>query len=386
MSEYQIVKFRAVDRPITDKQMEYMDHQSSRAEFTRWEFEVDYHYSSFHGDVDGMLRNGYDIYLEYSNCDSRQIKIRLPSGLPFPKNVWSKYFKSEGLTWTPDKKGKAGIISVSPFLEMLDPIWEYDEFLDATAKVRELLIAGDLRALYLLWLCCASDSNEDPSELMEPPVPHGLDTLPEQAKELLEYFDVDPLLVDAAAVGIPKFTPRESKESATSSWAKSISEQRRTEIVQRLLLEDPIVLQSELLSEMRESQQIPEWPVEQPTRTLAQLLESCDGLREKENDRQERLAADKAKREAAKAEKQRQARMEDMKSAPEPWLVKATELTEARGPDNYHEVASILADLREAIGGEAGEKIARKHAAHLAKKFPTLHILRSSLRKKQLLD
>ena len=52
----------------------------------------------------------------------------------------------------------------------------------------------------------------------------------------------------------------------------------------------------------------------------------------------------------------------------------------------YREAASILADLRDAIGGEEGSKIARKHAAHLAKKYPTLNLLKSSLRKKKLLD
>ena len=51
MSEYQVVKFRAIDRPLTDKQLAFMDRQSSRAEFTKWEFQVEYHYSSFRGDV-----------------------------------------------------------------------------------------------------------------------------------------------------------------------------------------------------------------------------------------------------------------------------------------------------------------------------------------------
>jgi hypothetical protein len=46
MSEYQIVKFRAIDRPLSDKQLQFMDRQSSRAEFTKWEFKVEYHYSS----------------------------------------------------------------------------------------------------------------------------------------------------------------------------------------------------------------------------------------------------------------------------------------------------------------------------------------------------
>ncbi len=90
MSEYQVVKFRAIDRPLSDKQLEFMERQSSRAEFTKWEFKVEYHYSSFRGDVDGMLRNGYDVFLTYSNYGCREIRMRLPNGLPFAKRVWAR--------------------------------------------------------------------------------------------------------------------------------------------------------------------------------------------------------------------------------------------------------------------------------------------------------
>jgi hypothetical protein len=50
MSEYQIVMFRAIDRPLTDNQLAFMDRQSSRAEFSKLEFNVEYRYSSFRGD------------------------------------------------------------------------------------------------------------------------------------------------------------------------------------------------------------------------------------------------------------------------------------------------------------------------------------------------
>ncbi len=156
MSEYQIVKFRAVDRPLTDKQMEFMDRQSSRAEFTKWEFEVEYHYSSFGGNVDQMLRNGYDIFLTYSNYGCREVRMRLPGRLPFSKSVCSKYINAEGLSWTADKSGKSGILALAPHLEeAYEPVWAFDDYLDAIAKLREMLIVGDLRALYVLWLCNA---------------------------------------------------------------------------------------------------------------------------------------------------------------------------------------------------------------------------------------
>ena len=75
-----------------------------------------------------------------------------------------------------------------------------------------------------------------------------------------------------------------------------------------------------------------------------------------------------------------------MRSAPDGWLKKASALVKERSTESYREAAEILADLRDALGGEMGDKIARKHAAHLAKEYPTLNVLKSSLRKKQLLD
>ena len=387
MSEFQIVKFRSIDRPLSDKQLEFMERQSSRAEFTKWEFKVEYHYSSFRGDVDGMLRNGYDVFLTYSNYGCREIRMRLPGGLPFAKNVWSKYISAEGLTWSADKSGKAGILTLAPYLEeAYDPVWEFDDYLDATAKLREILIAGDLRALYVLWLCNAMSSNVDDEAVIEPPVPHGLANLPDEAADLLAFFEADPLLVDAAAIGIPAFNAQRSQGDALNAWLTKLADARRDEIIQRLLSEDPVAVKAELLSEIRDSHQTPSWPVEPPTRTVAQLLQLCESLRQKEDEKEKKQAAAKAKREADKAEKQRQARMVEMQSTPESWLKKASKLVEDRGTDNYREAASILADLRDAVGGEQGIKIARKHAAHLAQKYPTLNVLKSSLRKKELLD
>ncbi|MFV1979677.1 MAG: hypothetical protein ACC655_00850 [Rhodothermia bacterium] len=46
----------------------------------------------------------------------------------------------------------------------------------------------------------------------------------------------------------------------------------------------------------------------------------------------------------------------------------------------------ILSDVREAIGGAEGEKIARKHAARLKKKHPKFKMLTAALGRKSLLS
>lgn len=71
---------------------------------------------------------------------------------------------------------------------------------------------------------------------------------------------------------------------------------------------------------------------------------------------------------------------------PDKWLRASERLVDAGGTHNYKAAAEILDDLREAIGGGEGDKIARRHAATLAKKHPTRNHLKSSLRKRGLLE
>ena len=176
MSEYQYIEFQAVDRQLNDKQLEFAERQSSRAEVSRRSLTVEYHYSDFRGDVDGLLRHGFDVFLHYANYGVREIRLRLPSGLPFEKSVCSEFVDGERLKWSNDAKGKGGILALCPYHEAgeMAEAWEFDQYVDAAVQVRGKLIAGDLRALYLLWLCAADDDYNDPDETIEPPVPHGM--------------------------------------------------------------------------------------------------------------------------------------------------------------------------------------------------------------------
>jgi hypothetical protein len=61
----------AIDRLLRGDQLQFMERQSSLAEFLKWDFNVEYLYSYFRGDVDGMLRNGCDACLACSNYGSR---------------------------------------------------------------------------------------------------------------------------------------------------------------------------------------------------------------------------------------------------------------------------------------------------------------------------
>lgn len=388
MSEFQHIVFQAVDRPLSDKELAFAERQSTRADVSRWSLSVDYHYSSFRGDVDGLLRRGYDAFLQYTNYGDREIKLRLPHGLPFDKSLCSKYIDGEHLTWNKDSKGPGGILGLHPYHEPseLEEIWEFQRYLDAAIQVRERLIGGDLRALYLLWLCAADDDYNDPDETVEPPVPHGMSELSDHCGDLLTFYGLDPLLLLAAAKDVEAAPSGGVAENPVRSWAKSMKVERARDLLVQLLTNDTAGLKASLLAEVRDSQPQVIWPTTDQQRTFAELLGQAELLRSDANAKAALKAEAKAKRDAAKAEKERQTRMREMAKAPKKWLRAAEKLADERGTDNYKAAADILFDLREAIGGEQGDKIAREHAAHLALKHPTLNHLKSSLRKRGLLN
>ena len=145
-------------------------------------------------------------------------------------------------------------------------------------------------------------------------------------------------------------------------------------------------MKASLLAEIRDSQTNGGWPTSNKQRSLEELLEGAETLRARENEKRSRQALAKAKQDAAKAQLQRADRMKQMLKSPEKWLLAAEQLVSQKGTENYQLAAQILVDLREAIGGDKGDKIARQHAARLVKKHPTLNILKSSLRKCGLLE
>nr|MCU0720276.1 hypothetical protein [Pirellula sp.] len=292
-----------------------------------------------------------------------------------------------GLSWDKDKDGVGGILSIAPALEDVSYLeTDFDDLFDAATALRAMLASGDVRALYFVWLCCLYDFNQDFDQLIEPPVPHGLADFPDSAKCILSLFDLDPLMIDAASEGIPDFDIDEIKSTMERHWISSLATNQLTEIIRMLLSGDPVDLKNSLVSEMRSQLSTITWPTSNLQRSAENLMDLVKALREKVDKKNRIKAAAKVKRDAKKAEKERQSRMEAIKASPNEWLKKTSKLVEERGTDNYRQAASILADLREAIGGTEGEKMARKHAAHLANKYPTLNILKSSLRKSGLID
>ena len=178
MSEYQYYEFAAIDGPISDEGLRYARGCSSRANVSRVRWQNTYSFGDFHGSEDTLLKY-YDAHFYIANWGT----VRL--GLAFPTGVLS------GIALQPYLRGGERYektLTVKEIGERRIVWWERNEegeggwtegegFIDQLIGVREELMRGDHRALFLGWLADFDPDkwrdSKDPVVPM-PPIPAGL--------------------------------------------------------------------------------------------------------------------------------------------------------------------------------------------------------------------
>jgi hypothetical protein len=375
MSEYQFVSFRAIDGPVSDKNLQYMERQSSRAEITPWSFDNEYHYGDFHGNALEMLRRGYDIYLHFANFGTRKLLVRFPHGLPDMKSA-KPYFAKDGLSFVKDKRGDGGTLSISPYLEIedLEDLWDLGALMDRLVPLRGELLDGDLRPLYLAHLAVISDSEHDPDEATEGPVPAGLDKLTSAQQALADLYGLSDFLIAVAARESPRGTKRSDQRAEQVEWLHSQPGATKDAWLAELMANPSSAVRAEMLAKFRKDRTIPSWPTVEARRTISQIRAIADEIAQQ--------AKQKA---AAKAARQRANRLASMAADPTPYLRETEQRVVERSTAAYREVANQLADLREALAGSDHADLAEKQARKLKQKHPTLNLLTRELRRRHFL-
>jgi hypothetical protein len=370
MSEYQYLAFRAIDRPVSEKNLAFMRQQSSRAEITPWSFDNEYQYGDFHGDAAEMLRRGYDFHFHYANFGIRTLMIRLPNGLPDPPAAQA-YFDKEPFTFLKDRQGPGGILGVEPFYEPgnLEDLWELDALFERLLPLRAEILEGDLRPLYLAHLVVASDGNHGDEE-KEAPVPAGLDKLTAAQRALAELYEISEALIAAAARNSPSLPEREDAAKRHAAWLERQPEATKTAWLAQLMADPRSALRSEILAEFQKSQRSPSWPTVARGRPIAELEATAEEIQRERNHKKAETAA-----------RQRAKKLSGMAADPTPMLRKTEQLVKQRSVDAYRQIATLLADLREAVAGSAHTDLPEQQARKLRKDNPTLARLVSELRR-----
>jgi len=372
MSEFQYVGFRAIDGPVSEENLAFMQRQSSRAKITPMSFDNEYNYGDFRGNAAEMLRRGYDVHLHYANYGVRKLLIRLPHGLPDP-GAAAPYLDDEGFTFLKDKEGPGGILCLQPCHEPgdLDELWDVDVLLERLLPLRAEILDGDLRPFYLAHLAIGQDMNHDLSEMKEAPVPAGLDKLTAAQQALADLYDIKQSTLAAAAANSPALSSKQNVQELYAAWLRSQSEETKTDWLVQLLDNSESTVRRQLLVEFRKASEVGPWPTKRTNRTLADLEAAA-----------EIIHANEQRRDAEKAARARAKKLADMAADPAATLRETEELARQRSGQAYDKMAQLLADLREALATTDQAGLAEKQARKIKDKYPTLNRLTSALRAK----
>jgi hypothetical protein len=111
VSEYQYYEFQAIDRPLTEEEMQALRSCSTRARITPTSFVNHYEWGNFKGDEDAWMEKYFDAFLYVANWGTHVLKLRLPSTV-LPLETAKCYCRSRSV-FAKEKAGKVIITFVS---------------------------------------------------------------------------------------------------------------------------------------------------------------------------------------------------------------------------------------------------------------------------------
>jgi hypothetical protein len=382
MSEYQYYEFRAIDRPLDPKQMDELRALSTRAEITPTSFTNTYHWGDFKGDPAALMDRYFDAFVYVANWGTHRLMLRIPRRL-LDVETARRYCDGEVVSLTARKEHV--VLEFSSEDEEGDGWTEGEHWMPSLVSIRDELIRGDLRALYLGLLASFPergwvDEGEDDNET-EPPVPPGLTKLSAPLRALADFLRVDDDLLEVAAAASTGAAAAAPSRAEIVRWIETLPVAEKSAYLVRFLAEEgDVALRAELTKRFREAT-APRGhsPAQAPgRRTVAQLLAARDALAEEKS----RTAAEKAARERARREReQAEARAEYLselaRREPAKWR-EVEQLIATKRPKDYDRAVALLVDLRDLAGRSGRTEEAAKRVQELRER----HMNKPSLLKR----
>ncbi len=366
MSEYQYYEFQAIDRPLTDKQMQELRKYSTRATITPTSFVNVYNWGSFKGNWHEWMEKYFDAFLYVANWGSHWLQFRLPNRL-LEREILSAYCADECLT--SHARGEYVIVS---FVSEEEPgEWEEGEgWLASLTPLRDDLMNGDHRSLYLGWLLALQACELD-SDAIEPPVPPGLGSLSAPLQSLADFLGIDPDLIAAAAEKSGNQPTSTLSRDNITRWIAKMSRNEKDAVIAALLEGENLHVGQELRRRaMHELHGKNESTNEIERRTVMQLADRAEAIANERRHREAEIRArDKAKRERERAEARKKL-LESLAGKEDSLWSKVDTLISTKQPKRYDEAVSLLQDLQDlaTMGKQDGffasrmEALCRKHA------------------------
>lgn len=272
MSTYQYYEFQAIDRPLTEEEQQAVARLSSRVDAHPWQAVFVYHWSNFPGNPRETLVKYYDAMLYLANWGNRQLMFRFPQSALDLEGVAAycqPLIVQDYLSFSTEDE--YAILTVE-FRDEEGHDWvEGTGWLPAMLTLRDDILRGDYRALYLAWLKTL-EVDDLLDSVPEPPVPPGLRALSPALRTFVEFFEIDETLVQVAAKASSN---RKVAPDGWLRWALSqLSGEERDAFLLRLAQGEPH-LSVELHRRLREVAPLSKHDLP-PRRTVAQLLREAE--------------------------------------------------------------------------------------------------------------
>ena len=350
MSEYQYYEFQSVDRRLTQSEQEALSQLSSRAQISSSRAIFVYSYGDLPGQEKQLLIKYFDAMFYIANWGSLQLMFRFPKGL-IDIELMQQYCVEDIVEVS--EINNFVILEISINEEGGFDGWiEGEGNLSSLIGLRQEILQGDYRLLYLAWLKGITyldelddedederdddDANDDDAnddrEGLGPPVPANFGKLSSSLQAFIDIFEVDEHLLKAAISA--SVTKDSIPESSIKEAIKKLERSEVDTFLLRLLKEESN-LSIELgkkLSEIIEVRQ-----EENPgKRTISQLLASAKKEEKKEEYRIEQEAKAARIRELEALAKRETAAWEDIDA-----------LIQKGTSNSYDEVVPLLLKLRD---------------------------------------
>ena len=347
MSEYQYYEFQAIDRLLSPDDIRVLRSHSTRARITPSSFVNEYSFGGFKGDENEWMAKYFDAFLYVANWGTRILMLRLPSSV-LPKTDLTPYCSGEK-AWQDSLTTRT--VNGYVVLSFSSEDENGGEWIDGVGllapllPIRADLAKGDHRALYLAWLHGIQDGRQK-LETREPRVPPGLKTLSPSLVAFASFLRIDSDLITAAAVASADLVYAEATPGAAAQWIAELPSAEKDALLLRLLQGQagPAGMEMRNQFERRRASK----PTKLPTsRTVGQLLEAAESVRQTREHEEARRAAEELARSEREERAARARRLDELSlRIPQTWNEIET-LVSKNQRAAYAEAARLLLDMRE---------------------------------------
>ncbi len=332
MSEYQYYEWLAVDRPLTEEEREEVNGLSSHMDVvTVTQAVVTYSWGDFKHDPRKVLLKYFDAMLYVANWGSRRLLFRFPASAIDEEAIWA-YCIQDRISLT--QTGKFQVLEIDLSEEEGGDWVESEGVLSRLAPLREQIIRGDYRVLYLAWLKAKMMNERDGVEdESEPSVPAGLSELTAGHKAFMTFFEIDPHLVKAAAESSDALEP--ASDQALASALAGLPRQECDAFLLRVLQNEPRIDRA-LRKRLIELAGLEKPAAPRRSRPPSALSEAA-----------KRYEQEEQRREQAEAERKRIQELEELAKREETTWLWVERLIEQKQAKPYDEAVALLVKLRD---------------------------------------